>query len=58
MKTSQAKLEAIERYNKANTTTICIRLNKNTDSDVIEALEKSENKSGYIKELIRRDLGE
>ena len=35
--------------------TLCLRLNKSTDKDIIEILESKESKSGYIKELIRQD---
>ena len=45
-----------DRYNKAKTTTILLRLNKSTDADVISALEQQPNKSGYIKALIRADI--
>ena len=54
-KTSKAQVKAVERYNKANTVTICIRLNKETDKDILEALEGVQSKQGYIKELIRHD---
>lgn len=57
MKTSKAQLKAVERYNKEKTTTICIRLNKETDKDIIEILESVNNKNGYIKDLIRYDNG-
>lgn len=45
-----------DRYNKAKTTTVLLRLNKSTDTDVIKALEQQLNKSGYIKALIREDI--
>lgn len=35
---------------------IAVRLNENTDQDIIQALEQIDNTSGYIKALIRRDL--
>ena len=54
-KQTPAQLKAKERYNKANTVTICLRLNKKTDKDVIEILDTVDSKSGYIKELIRLD---
>lgn len=54
-KTSKAQIRASNRYNKDNTTTLCIRLNKETDKDIIEALRRVDNKSGYIKDLIRAD---
>lgn len=57
MKTSKAQLKAVERYNKEKTLTICIRLNKETDKDIIEILGSVNNKQGYIKDLIRYDDG-
>lgn len=36
---------------------INIRLNKETDADIIEILNSKENTQGYIKELIRKDAG-
>lgn len=45
-----------DRYNKTKTTTVLIRLNKSTDADIIELLERTENKTGYIKSLIRADI--
>ena len=51
-----AQKRAKEKYDKANTVQVKIKLNLKTDSDIIEALERSGNKQGYIKELIRNDL--
>ena len=45
-----------DRYNKAKTITVLIRLNKSTDADIIERLKKTKNKTGYIKSLIRADI--
>ena len=45
-----------DRYNKAKTITVLLRLNKSTDADIIERLEQAENKTGYIKSLIRADI--
>lgn len=54
MKTSKAQLKAVERYNKANTITICLRLNKETDKDIIDYLKyDTDNKQGFIKYAIR-----
>lgn len=55
-KQTKAQLKAKERYNKANTITYCLRLNKNTDQDIIEILNSVGSKTGYIKELIRMDI--
>lgn len=45
-----------ERYHKAHTTSICIRIMNNTESDIIEKLDSVPNKAGYIKSLIRADI--
>ena len=47
---------ASNKYNKENTTQLLIRLNNNTDADIIDALSKVESKQGYIKDLIRLDI--
>ena len=44
------------RYNKRNTTTLCIRLNRKTDTDIIERLKAVHSKQGYVKRLIRADI--
>lgn len=53
---SEAKLKANEKYLKANTKIVSLRLNYNTDKDIIKKLDEVESKMGYIKELIRKDL--
>lgn len=55
-KTPDCDLRAIEKFNKEKTTTVCLRLNKNTDADIIEKLASVPSKMGYIKQLIRADL--
>ena len=44
------------KYDKANTRRVYIKLNKNTDSDILAYLDSKSNKQGYIKELIRKDM--
>jgi hypothetical protein len=44
------------RYNAANTTVYAFRVVRNTEQDIIEKLENVENKSGYLKRLIREDI--
>ena len=41
---------------RENMVSVTLRLSKNTDADVIEHLDKQENKRGYIKCLIRQDI--
>ena len=45
-----------KKYDKANTIQVKLKLNLKTDSDILEALERSGNKQGYIKRLIRADI--
>lgn len=54
--TSKAKLKANEKYLKANTKIVSLRLNYNTDADIIQKLDEVDSKMGYIKRLIRKDL--
>lgn len=51
-KQSQASI----KYDRDNTKRIFIKLNINTDKDILEHLEYKSNKQGYIKELIRNDI--
>ena len=45
-----------EKYDKANTKGLHLKLNIKTDSDILAKLDSVESKQGYIKELIRKDL--
>ena len=45
-----------ERYHKAKTTTLSIRLMLNTEQDIIAKLDEVPNKAGYLKRLIREDI--
>lgn len=53
---SEAKIRANNKFNKANTRMVSLRLNYNTDADIIKRLDEVDSKMGYIKELIRKDL--
>lgn len=55
--TKEARNRAQARYNKANTTQVIIRINHNTEADILEHLQAQPNKQGYIKSLIRADMG-
>lgn len=46
------------KYEKNNVKRYVINAVINTESDIIERLEQEENKSGYIKNLIRKDIME
>ena len=54
--TSEAQLRASEKYDKANTKQVILKLNKKTDKDILTHLDALPNKQGYIKELIREDM--
>lgn len=59
---SKAQIKASNKYNKEKTLTVCLRLNKETDKDIIDYLERlyygGESKQGKIKELIRKQIEE
>lgn len=56
MKRKSNHAQAASKYNKKATVQVPIRLNKNTDADILAKLETVESKQGYIKALIRRDM--
>lgn len=43
-------------WDKNNTTQYRIKLNNNTDKDIIAHLESQTNRQGYLKRLIREDM--
>jgi hypothetical protein len=45
-----------ERSDAKNCRRFVLKLTRSTDADIIALLENKENKQGYIKTLIRRDL--
>lgn len=53
---TEAKRKANARYDAVNTTKVMLKLNLNTEMDIIERLEEVGNKNGYIKQLIREDI--
>lgn len=57
-RTPASNLKAIDKFIKEKTTTVTLRLNKNTDEDIIELLATVPSKMGYIKRLIREDIAQ
>lgn len=53
---TEAQRKATARYDANNTVRISLKLNLNTDIDILDKLENVANKTGYIKELIRKDI--
>lgn len=55
-KSTDAQIRAAAKYNKENVKMIVLHLNITTDKDILDYLAKKDNKTGYIKELIRADI--
>ena len=53
---TEAQKRAVAKYDANNTIQVKLKLNVHTDADIIKHLERQDNKQGYIKRLIRRDL--
>lgn len=53
---TEAQIRAQAKYDAANTKQFHLKLNLNTDRDVIDKLNSVPSKQGYIKKLIRADL--
>ena len=57
--TTEAQKRAQKKYDepsKDKWRMIHLKLNRETDADIIQKLEESENIQGYIKSLIRADI--
>lgn len=54
---SEAQKKASRKYDEAKTVQFKMKLNKGTDADILEKLDSVPNKQGYIKGLIRSDIG-
>jgi len=48
--------EAKKKWILENTITVTIKLNRNTDADIIRKLETVPSRQGYIKAVIRQDI--
>lgn len=53
---TDAKRKAIAKYDASNTRQFHLKLNKNTDAEIIQHLDRQQNIQGYLKELIKADL--
>ena len=56
MATTKAQKAASAKYDASHTIQVKLKLNTKTDADILEKLDAIENKQGYIKDLIRRDI--
>ncbi len=53
---TEAQKRATAKYDANHTRQIKLKLNLETDRDILEQLEKVGNVQGYIKDLIRKDM--
>lgn len=53
---SEAQIRTQAKYDRANTKQVAIKLNRNTDADILAWLASIGNVQGYIKRLIREDM--
>ena len=53
---TEAIRRAVRKYDAANTKQVHLKLNRKTDAEIIEHLDKQNNVQGYIKDLIRQDM--
>ena len=54
--TTESAKAAKARYDSKTAKYYSLKLNQNTDRDLIEHLAKQENTQGYLKQLIREDM--
>ncbi len=55
-KSTDAQIRASAKYNKENVKRVILHFNITTDKDILDCLAKKDNKTGYIKQLIRADI--
>ena len=53
MKITEAQKRATMKYEKANIRRIVLKLNKNTDQDIITFLDAQKSVNGEIKRILR-----
>ena len=47
---------AVAKYNRKNTKSYLLRINRKTEPELLHHLENIPNKCGYIKQLINADI--
>lgn len=47
---------SVRKYRKKNVLHVGIDFNRNTEPKLVDKIESVENRSGYVKDLIRRDI--
>ena len=56
MAETEAQKRAREKYEAKATVQLKMKLNRNTDADILKKLDSVPNTQGYTKSLIRADL--
>lgn len=54
---TEAIRRAVKKYDAANTVQFHLKLNVNRDAKIIEKLKTVKNVQGYLKDLVRADIG-
>ena len=54
---TEAQRRAVARYDAENTVQVKMKLNKETDADILDRLAAEPNKQGFIKAAIRAAMG-
>ena len=52
----ESQIRAQAKYDKNNTKQVMLKLNINSDADILAKLSNEKTKQGYIKELVRNDM--
>lgn len=52
----RAMYKTNSEWDKRNMRFINLKLNKRTDADIVAMLDAQENKTGYVRQLIRNDI--
>ena len=50
--------DAKKKWMREHTTLVVIKLNHNTDADILQKLNAISNRQGYIKTVIRKDIAD
>ena len=54
--TSESQKKASARYDQEHTVTVTVKLNRETDADILTWLSHEKNRQGAIKRLIRNQI--
>lgn len=52
----ESQYKASKKYDAKMVIPLYIKLNRKTDADIIDMLEKVPNKQGYVKQAIRNEI--